>query len=149
EIGAGHLPYQGVTHIVDKFPEAKKNSAGARSGDLWIPPGIQFYEGEFEKLPFSDHEKFDYLYARHVFEHVVDPIAAIREINRLTSKGYIETPSPVYEMLCCSFPYSPQDVHFWFVWANPKRNELHIVRKNEQTVSEFSSSKFGKLTQTL
>lgn len=149
EIGAGQLPYQGVTHIVDKFPESAKNSAGARSGDLWVPPGVQFCEGQFENLPFADHEKFDYLYARHVFEHVVDPVAAVREINRLTSKGYIETPSPVYEMLCCSYPFSSQDVHFWFVWANPKRNELHVVKKDEKTVGEFSSSRFGKLAQAL
>ena len=149
EVGAGHLPYVGVTHVVDKYPEEEKNAEGARSGNLWVPPGVEFREGEFEKLPFSDNEQFDYLYARHVFEHVVDPVASVREINRFASKGYIETPSPPYEMLCCSYPYSPKDVHFWFVWANPKRNELHVVKKNEQTVGEFSSSKFGRLAKRL
>ncbi len=149
EIGAGHLPYQGVTHIVDKFPEDEKNAAGARSGNLWVPNGMEFYEGEFENLPFSDLDKFDYLYARHVFEHVIDPEAAVREINRLVTRGYIETPSPVYEMLCCSYPFSSQDVHFWFVWSNSKRNELHVVKKTQQTVAEFSSSKFGRLSEIL
>lgn len=149
EVGAGHLPYRGVTHVVDKFPEAENNADGARSGDLWIPPGIEFREGEFERLPFSDSERFDYLYARHVFEHVVDPVASVNEINRLAPRGYIETPSPAYEMLCCSYPYSPNDVHLWFVWANQKRNELHVVQKNERTVAEFSSSKFGKLAEAL
>ncbi len=149
EVGAGHLPYQGVTHVVDKYPENEKNAEGARSGNLWVPPGVEFREGVFEKLPFANHERFDYLYARHVFEHVVDPVAAVREINRLASEGYIETPSPLYEMLCCSFPFSTQDVHFWFVWANPARNELHVVKKNEQTVREFSSSRYGRLTEAL
>ena len=149
EVGAGHLPYRGVTHVVDKFPKNTNNIDGARSGDLWVPPGVEFREGEFEKLPFADHERFDYLYARHVFEHVIDPVASVKEINRLARRGYIETPSPVYEMLCCSFPFSTKDVHFWFVWANPSRNELHVVKKNERTVGEFSSSKYGKLTETL
>jgi SAM-dependent methyltransferase len=149
EVGAGQLPYEGVTHIVDKFPEDEKNAAGARSENLWVPEGIQFFEGEFEHLPFSDHEKFDYLYARHVFEHVVDPEASVREINRLVNRGYIETPSPVYEMLCCSYPFSTQDVHFWFVWANQRRNELHVVKKTEKSVGEFSSSRYGKLTEAL
>jgi SAM-dependent methyltransferase len=149
EVGAGHLPYRGVTHVVDKYPEDKSNATGARSGNLWVPPGVEFREGEFEKLPFSDDEKFDYLYARHVFEHVVDPRASVQEINRLAPRGYIETPSPVYEMLCCSYPFSTSDVHFWFVWSDQARNELHVVKKNERTVGEFSSSFFGQLTQAL
>lgn len=61
EVGAGQLPYRGVTHVVDKFPESTENAAGARSGNLWVPEGIEFREGEFERLPFSDSEKFDYL----------------------------------------------------------------------------------------
>lgn len=121
EVGGGHLPYRGVTHVVDKYPEDEKNEKGARSGNLWVPSGVEFREGEFENLLFSDHEKFDYLYARHVFEHVTNPIAAVKEINRLTTKGYIETPSPIYEMLCCTFPFSAKDVHLWFVWANQKK----------------------------
>lgn len=149
EVGAGHLPYRGVTHVVDKYPEDESNATGARSGNLWVPSGVEFREGEFEALPFSDEEKFDYLYARHVFEHVVDPVASVREINRLARRGYIETPSPAYEMLCCTYPYSPKDVHFWFVWANQKRNELHVVKKNEQTVAEFSSSVCGQLVEKL
>lgn len=149
EVGAGHLPYRGVTHVVDKYPENEKNSEGARSGNLWVPPGVEFREGAFEKLPFSNSEKFDYLYARHVFEHVVDPVASVAEINRLATRGYIETPSPAYEMLCCSYPYSSKDVHFWFVWANQKKNELHVVPKNERTVAEFSSSSCGILIRKL
>lgn len=149
EIGAGHLPYQGVTHVVDKFPQSEENAMGARSGDVWIPPGVEFREGEFESLPFSDEERFDYLYARHVFEHVIDPQASVREINRLAARGYIETPSPLYEMLCCSYPYSPKDVHFWFVWSDPRKNELHVVKKTERSVAEFSSSPYGRMAQAL
>lgn len=149
EVGAGQLPYEGVTHVVDKFPEDEKNSHGARSGNLWVPEGVEFREGTFEELPYSDSEKFDFLYARHVFEHVTDPVAAVREVNRLAQRGYIETPSPAYEMLCCSYPFNTQDVHYWFVWTNARRNAIHVVKKNEQTVGEFSSSRFGQLAKAL
>lgn len=63
--------------------------------------------------------------------------------------GYIETPSPADEMLCCSYPYDPSDIHIWFVWANQKRSELHVIKKSERTICEFSSSKHGKLAEVL
>jgi hypothetical protein len=152
EVGAGQLPYEGVTHIVDKYPASNEQ----RGEDLWIPEGVEFREGTLEDLPYSKshstpllaEEKFDYFYARHVFEHVLDPVAAIREINRVADQGYIETPSPFYEMICCSFPYDPTEMHTQFVWAR-KPNEIYVVRKSSQAIQDFCSCPHGVLARQL
>ena len=45
-----------------------------------------------EKLPFKDKE-FDFVIASHVIEHVEDFPQFIKELERISSKGYIELPS--------------------------------------------------------
>src|SRR3954470_11635902 len=68
EVGGGHAPYAGVTHAVDKFPGDNTQ----RAGDLKLPEGVTFREGDLESIPFGP-EKFDFIYVSHVFEHVRDP----------------------------------------------------------------------------
>lgn len=142
EVGAGQLPFENVTHIVDKFPDSNEQ----RGEDLWVPDGITFFEGELERLPFNN-EKFDYLYARHIFEHVLDPEGAISEVNRVASRGYIETPSPTYEMLRCDFPYNVSEMHTIFVWAQQSNNTLYVVRKNSKTLSDFCDCENGRMAK--
>lgn len=42
-------------------------------------------------------KQFDFVIASHVAEHVDNPIAFCRELIRTAKRGYIETPSPIYE----------------------------------------------------
>ncbi len=145
EIGAGQLPYQGVTHIVDKYPESNEQ----RGEDLFVPQGMKFFAGEMEALPFPAGERFDYLYARHIFEHVLDPEKSVKEINRVSNRGYIETPSPFYEMICCSFPFNPKDMHTLFVWANPRKNELYVIKKSAKMIENFCTCQNGHLARRI
>lgn len=144
EIGGGHDPYEGVTHAVDKYPQDNAQ----RGGDFTLPSGAKFFLGDLEHLPFPQGEVFDFLYASHVFEHVNDPQKAVSEINRVATRGYIETPSPLREQLACPIPFDQaQDFHTLFCWSTP--GTLHVVMKNAQTVGEFPDSPAGKFARQL
>jgi len=144
EVGGGHDPYRGVTHAVDKFPDDNTQ----RGGDFHLPSGAQFFEGDLEHLPFPEGEKFDFLYASHVFEHLVNPEQAAKEINRVTTKGYIETPSPLREQLACPIPFDAKnDFHTLFCWSSP--NTLHFIRKSAATIGQFPDSKAGHVMKVL
>lgn len=69
--------------------------------------------GDVERLPFRDHA-FDFVICSHVLEHVEDPVAAVLELQRVASRGYIETPSPVWERLA-GYPF-----HRWIVTSQQR-----------------------------
>lgn len=143
EVGGGHDPYAGVTHAVDKFPGDNTQ----RGGDFRLPSGARFFEGDLENLPFPKGETFDFLYASHVFEHLHSPERAQKEINRVTKKGYIETPSPLREQLACPLPYDPTDFHTLFVWSTP--GTLHYIRKSAATIGQFPDTPAGNFAKAL
>jgi len=129
---------------VDKFPSSNTQ----RGGDIHLPQGAKFFEGDLENLPFPEGEKFDFLYASHVFEHVNDPKKAVREVNRVTSRGYIETPSPLREQLACPLPFDRKnDFHTLFCWNGP--NTLHVIHKSEKTIGEFPDTSAGRFARAL
>ena len=49
-------------------------------------------------LPFKDKE-FDFIIASHVIEHVKDVEIFIKELQRVSSKGYIELPTKLEDNL--------------------------------------------------
>ena len=51
-----------------------------------------FIQVDGKKLPFRDQE-FDFVIASHVIEHVEDFEFFLKELERISSKGYIELPS--------------------------------------------------------
>jgi ubiquinone/menaquinone biosynthesis C-methylase UbiE len=61
-----------------------------------------------ERLPFRDGA-FDFIFCRHVLEHVADPEAACRELMRVGRSGYIECPKSWVE-----YAFSSED-HRWLV----------------------------------
>jgi SAM-dependent methyltransferase len=56
------------------------------------------------KMPFRD-KAFDFVIAFHVLEHIPDPDAFLKELQRVGKAGYIETPNAIFERLI------PYDVH--------------------------------------
>ena len=53
-----------------------------------------FIKLENKSLPFKDNE-FDFVIASHVLEHVEDFKFFIKELERVSKKGYIELPTKV------------------------------------------------------
>jgi len=141
EIGGGHAPYDGVTHAVDLFPGDTHHRAHA----YHLPEGVTFRQGDLENVPFD--EKFDFLYASHVLEHVNDPKKAVGEINRLTPKGYIETPTPVWEQLNGPKTFDPDDIHKFYVWTTG--SELNVISKIPITMNTYCNCERGQFVKRM
>ena len=101
EIGSGHNPRLRSDVLCDKFFDGRE-----RQGKLIIDRPFIICDGE--KLPFKD-KTFDYIICSHVLEHANDPKQFIRELVRVSHKGYIETPSRLSEKVF-DFPY-----HRWII----------------------------------
>ncbi len=148
----------GVTHAVDKFPTNNEQ----RAGDLNLAAGVEFREGDLEAIPFGPYEanepgtvnqsnsKFDYLYVSHVLEHVKHPEKAISEVNRVTERGYIATPSPLREQLSCPYPFVGEaDFHRFFCWRSRDSKVIHVLEKSADRLGEFCGCRYGLMAERL
>ena len=77
-----------------------------------------------KKLPFSDKE-FDFVIASHVIEHVEDVSFFIKELERVSSKGYIELPTPLEDNLV----FENKNDHIWHLEFNDIENKLLIKKR--------------------
>ncbi len=135
DIGAGHNPFKGATHVMDIDP-AQGRQRGWNT--LLVPESAELIVGDAAALPFQSGA-FDYVYAAHVLEHVDSPESACREIMRVGLAGYIETPSPFLEQgLVLS-----ETVHKWFVYL-VQPEVLVFEPRTEETIFEFCSCPDGQ-----
>jgi len=94
----------------------------------------KFYENkkfvliDNKKLPFKDKE-FDFVYASHVIEHVEDVLTFIRELNRISKRGYIELPSMLEDNIVLS-DNSIKD-HKWYFQFDDVQKILLAERKKQ------------------
>lgn len=141
EIGPGHNPFSGVTHLLEKDVREGRERGGNK---LLVPEAARLIVGEATLLPFVERS-FDYVYASHVLEHVDAPEQACNEIMRVGLAGYIETPSPFLEQgLALRDEQSPSHwFHKWFVFS-PSRNLLVFEPKTVQEVARFCSCRDGR-----
>jgi len=113
DVGSGDGPYEYASVLVDKFPKDDYQRGGTV---LVVPEGKKFIQADIESLPFKNKE-VDFLFTRHIFEHVEHPDKACQEITRVAKKGYIETPTALWESL---FTRS-HDKHRWIVETEGKK----------------------------
>ena len=96
-----------------------------------------------KKLPFKDKE-FDFVIASHVFEHVNDFQYFIKELERISNKGYIELPSRLGDNLV----YENKNDHVsWFVFDDVN-NQL-IGSKRNQLIDPFITVSTAKLFEKI
>ena len=96
---------------------------------------------EDKKLPFKDNQ-FDFIYASHVIEHVDDFEFFIRELERISSKGYIELPTRLGDNLV----YENMNDHIWWFYFNDDDKEL-IASKKNQILQPFLNVSTAKLLE--
>ncbi len=144
DIGAGHNPFKGVTHVLDMDIKEGRERGGNR---IVVPTTARLIQGEAAALPFR-LASFDYVYASHVLEHLDEPDRACREIMRVATAGYIETPSPFLEQGLALNDETPpaQWYHKWFVFA-PRQNLLVFEPKTREEVYRFCSCANGRFLQ--
>ena len=141
EIGPGHNPFVGVTHLLERYISDGHERCG---NALLVPTSARLIVGEATVLPFAKRT-FDFVYAAHVLEHVVDPVQACREIMRVGAAGYIETPSPFLEQgLAIGDESSPEHwYHRWFVFSLGG-DRLVFEPKSVEEVARFCSCRDGQ-----
>ena len=118
DVGSGAFPNQRATICVDRDLYDNRHRAGA--GLVRDRPLVC---ADVTALPFRDGA-FDYVIASHLAEHVDDPDGFCRELSRVAAAGYIETPSPIADVLL------HEDYHLWrvssrdgamtFRWKQPR-----------------------------
>ena len=89
-------------------------------------------------LPFKDKE-FDFVIASHVIEHVKDVETFIKELQRVSSKGYIELPTILEDNLV----FENKNDHLWHMEFDDDEYKLIISKKIQilEPVLTVSSAK--------
>ena len=103
----------------------------------------KFIQIREKKLPFEDNE-FDFVIASHVIEHVDDFEFFVKEIERISSKGYIELPTRLADNLV----FENKTDHVWWFLYDDIRNEL-LVSKKENLIDPFISVSMSKTLEKI
>ena len=92
-----------------------------------------------DKLPFKDKE-FDFVISSHVIEHVDNFEFFIKELERISSKGYIELPTRFADNLI----FENKNDHIWWFVFDDANNQL-IASKKNQLIEPFLNVSTGKI----
>ena len=95
-----------------------------------------------KKLPFKDKE-FDFVVASHVMEHVEDVDFFIKELERVSRKGYIELPT----MLEDNLVFENKKDHLWHMDFDDVENKLLISKKIQYFEPVLTVSTIKKLNE--
>ena len=131
DVGGWACPFNRAQWILDAEPYETRgfyrtfggpaSQGGERewfSADTWVRRDICARE----PWPFAD-KQFDFVVCSHTLEDVRDPLWVCSELARVGKRGYIETPSRLWES--CRGLESPRIVglshHRWFVEITPPR----------------------------
>jgi SAM-dependent methyltransferase len=119
--GTGTAKFPVATHLLD-FNEIE-------NGDTRIKLDL-----DFDKFPHINNF-FDFIYCRHTLEDIQNPVNAFNEFIRISKIGYIETPSPLVEIMkgvdniVEGVKYTGYVHHRYIVWSNLETNTLHFLPK--------------------
>ena len=95
-----------------------------------------------KKLPFKDKE-FDFVVASHVIEHVEDIDFFIKELERVSKKGYIELPTMFEDNLV----FENKKDHLWHMDFDDVENKLLISKKVQYFEPVLTVSTIKKLNE--
>ena len=105
--------------------------------------GKNFVQLQGKNLPFKDKE-FNFVIASHVIEHVNDFEFFIKELERVSSKGYIELPSRLADNLV----FENKKDHIWWFCFDDVNNKL-IASKKNQIINPLITVSIAKLLEEI
>ena len=103
----------------------------------------KFIKIEGKNLPFENKE-FDFVIASHVIEHIDNFEFFIKELERISSKGYIELPSRLGDNLV----FENKNDHIWWFCFDDVSNQL-IASKKNQLIDPFITVSTAKLFEEI
>ncbi len=131
DVGCSDIAFPEATHCVD-FSD-KISTVGHISIENKMKIDI-----DFQQIPHRD-KFFDFCYCRHTLEDIQNPDFAFKEMMRCSKRGYIETPSPLIELLRRvdgstmngdpNLNYRGYIHHRYIVWTNRKTNTIYFLPK--------------------
>lgn len=104
DVGSGGHPFIRADVLCDRFLLDSAERQGQEPAVLDRPLVV----ADAGRLPFRDGA-FDFSYTSHLLEHVDDPEQHLRELQRVSRRGVIITPSEAWERIY------PIDAHRWVV----------------------------------
>jgi len=131
DIGCGYRANKNATVLADVLDLSKQYK------------DKKFIQIKDKILPFNDKE-FDFVIASHVIEHVKDFEFFIKEIERISSRGYIELPSRLGDNLV----FENMSDHIWWFNYDDDKNVVIASRRN-QLLEPFLNVSMGKLFEDL
>ncbi len=133
DVGSGSAPNPYADVLVEYDPEGKETNAGrARSN------GKSLVWADAQCIPFRD-KVFDYSFCFHVLEHVIDPDACLRELQRVSRRGYLETPNEMFDIIV---PYRDHRNRVSY-----DGELLRVFRKSRSDVERFEE-RYGRRRAT-
>ena len=96
-----------------------------------------------KNLPFNNKE-FDFVIASHVLEHVDDFSFFVKELERISSQGYIELPTRLGDNLV----FENKTDHIWWFLYDDVNNKL-IASKRNQIIEPFITVSIAKLFEKI
>ena len=102
----------------------------------------KFIQLDGKTLPFKNKE-FDFVIASHVIEHVEDVNFFIKELERVSSKGYIELPTSLEDNLV----FENKNDHLWHMEFNDIDQKLLITKRNQYIEPVITVSTAKKLAK--
>ena len=103
----------------------------------------KFVQVQGKNLPFKDKE-CDFVIASHVIEHIDNFEFFIKELERISSKGYIELPSRLGDNLV----FENKNDHIWWFCFDDVTNQL-IASKKNQLIDPFITVSTAKLLEEI
>ena len=101
--------------------------------------GKNFVKISEKKLPFKDKE-FDFVIASHVIEHVEDFEFFVKELERITPRGYIELPTRLGDNLV----FENKNDHIWWFIYDDVNNQI-VASKRNQLIGPFITVSMNEL----
>jgi len=123
DVGPGKIPFELANYVID-VDETYVNLYGTKN---FLKLNINY-----EKFPYENNF-FDFCNSRHTLEDISTPFFAFNEITRVSKQGYIETPSPLIEIMkgvdCGNTLHRGYWHHRYIVWSNKETNTLYFLPK--------------------
>lgn len=127
EVGPGNFPLPQATLFIE-HPARKKNH---RYSDEFINGKNVIFADIQTKIEEIPDKKIDFLWSSHILEHVLDPVAAAKEMSRIAKRGVIVVPSPYKD----TFFLWDEPEHLWDIYR--RNNGLLFVRRDDSQISKI------------
>ena len=133
DIGSGDKPFWRANVF---FDDLSLDNGQRITGKETVHNIGLFVNGNILQSPFKN-KAFDFSFSSHLLEHVERPDLAIKEIVRISKRGYLEIPNYLLECL------SPFHSHLWYIVE--ENNKLYFLRKSKQMHRiSFKNEKYYK-----